>query len=63
MDKESLKKIRDFLLRIDEIDIPIQDKAEFIQNASLLFDEDNYDRHIQVLAEHFNEELRWKGKR
>ena len=63
MDKESLKKIRDFILRINEIDIPIQDKAEFIQNASLLFDEDNYEKHIQVLAKEFNEELRWRGKK
>ena len=63
MDKESLKKIKEFLLRIDEVDIPIQDKAEFIQNASLLFDEDNYEKHIQTLAREFNEELRWKGKK
>lgn len=63
MDKESLKKIRDFILRINEIDIPIQDKTEFIQNASLLFDEDNYEKHIQVLAKEFNDELRWRGKR
>ena len=63
MDKESLKKIRDFLLKIDELDIPIEDKYEAIRNALILFDEDNYEKHIQSLAREFNEELRWKGKK
>ena len=62
MDKESLIKIRNFLVGIYDLDIPAQDKVEADKNLSTLLDVENYDRHIKVLQKEFNEELRNKAK-
>lgn len=63
MEIESLRKIRDFITRIEEVDIPQEDKVEFLINASLIFDEKNYFKHIQTLQREHNEELRWRKKK
>lgn len=62
MDKESLIKIRNFLVGIYNLDIPVKDKVEADKNLSTLLDVENYDRHIKVLQREFNEELRNKAK-
>lgn len=62
MDKESLIKIRNFLVGIYNLDIPVKDKVEADKNLSTLLDVENYDRHIKVLQKEFNEELRNKAK-
>ena len=63
MDKESLLKAREFLLNIDNIDIPAQDKLEIINNLWLYLDPENYEKHTRILIRECNEELKWKGKR
>lgn len=62
MNKESLIKIRELLVGIENLDIPIQDKCEAAQNLNTFLDEENYERHVKVLRKEFNEELRWKNK-
>ena len=62
MDKESLIKIRNFLVGIYDLDIPAQDKVEADKNLSTLLDPNNYEEHIKVLSKNFNDELRWKNK-
>lgn len=62
MDKESLIKIRNFLVGIYDLDIPIQDKVEADKNLSTLLEPENYDKHIKVLQKKFNNELRNKAK-
>lgn len=63
MDKESLIKIRNFLVGIYQLDIPIQDKVEADNNLSKFLEPENYDKHVKVLQKEFNEELRWKNKK
>lgn len=62
MDKESLIKIRNFLVGIYDLDIPVQDKVEADKNLSTLLEPENYDKHIKVLQKEFNNELRSKAK-
>lgn len=62
MDKESLIKIRNFLVGIYDLDIPLEDKVEADKNLSTLLEPENYDEHVKVLQKEFNEELRWKRK-
>lgn len=62
MDKESLIKIRNFLVGIYNLDIPVQDKVEADKNLSTLLEPENYDKHIKVLQKEFNNELRNKAK-
>lgn len=63
MDKESLLKAREFILNIDNIDMPVQDKLEIINNLRLYLDPENYEKHTKILIKECNEELKWKGKR
>ena len=63
MDKESLIKAREFLSRIDELDIPVCDKFEILNTLYILLDPNNYEKHREVLAREFNDELRWKCKK
>lgn len=64
MEKESLLKMRDFLLNIDNLDIPKADKVEIIKNLYIYLDPENYERHTKCLAENFNEEIKWgRGNR
>ena len=50
MDKESLKKARELIIKtLDDSNIDKQDKAELIMNLWLLLDEDNYEHDIDVL--------------
>lgn len=62
MDKDSLIKIRNFLVGIYDLDIPVEDKVEADKNLSTLLNPDNYEEHVKVLSKNFNEELRWKSK-
>ena len=62
MDKESLIKIRNFLVGIYDLDIPVEDKIEADKNLSTLLEPENYEKHVKVLQKEFNEELRWKRK-
>lgn len=50
MDKESLIKARELIIKVlDDSKIKKQDKAELIMNLWLLLDEDNYEHDIDVL--------------
>lgn len=62
MNKESLLKVREFILNIDNIDIPAQDKLEIINNLWLYLDPENYEKHTKILIRECNEELKWKRK-
>lgn len=62
MDKESLLKAREFLLNINNIDTPAQDKLEIINNLWLYLDPENYEKHTNILIRECNEELKWKRK-
>ena len=62
MKKESLIKIREFLIGIYDLDIPAEDKVEADKNLSTLLDPNNYEEHVKVLSMNFNDELRWKNK-
>ena len=62
MNKESLLKIKEFLVGIYDLDIPAEDKVEADKNLSTLLEPENYENHIKVLQKEFNEELRWKRK-
>lgn len=63
MDKESLLKAREFLLNINNIDMPICDKFEILNTLYILLEPENFEKHRDVLAREFNEELRWKCKK
>lgn len=63
MDKESLIKAREFLMNIDKLDMPIQDKVEIIRNVYFYLDPEHYEENTKTLAKKFNEELRWRGKK
>ena len=62
MDKESLIKAREFLLKMNEVDMQICDKVEILNTLYILLDPDNYEKHRDTLAREFNEELKWKRK-
>lgn len=62
MDKESLIKIREFLIGIYKLDIPVEDQVEADKNLSTLLDPENYDEHIKVLQKEFNDDIRRKSK-
>lgn len=50
MDKESLKKAREILVKgLDNAKMNQQDKAELLLNLWLLLDEDTYEHNIDVL--------------
>ena len=50
MDKESLIKARELIIKVlDDSKIKKQDKAELIMNLWLLLDEENYEHDIDVL--------------
>ena len=50
MDKESLIKARELIIKVlDDSKIKRQDKAELIMNLWLLLDEENYEHDIDVL--------------
>lgn len=49
MNKESLKKAREVILKIKELDINEIDKLELVKNLCILLDEKNYDDHIEIL--------------
>ena len=50
MDKESLIKARELIIKVlDDSKIKRQDKAELIMNLWLLLDEDNYEHDIDIL--------------
>lgn len=62
MDKESLLKAREFLLNINNIDMPAADKLEIVNNLWLYLDPENYEKHTKILMKECNEELKWKRK-
>ena len=62
MNKESLLKVKELLINIDKLDIPIEDKYELLTNLDTLLNPENYSRHIKVLQKEFNDELKWKTK-
>ena len=62
MNKESLIKIREFLVGLYDLDIPAEDKVEADKNLSILLNPENYEKHVKVLQKEFNEELRHKAK-
>lgn len=50
MDKESLKKAREILVKgLDNTKMNHQDRAELLLNLWLLLDEDTYEHNIDVL--------------
>lgn len=50
MDKESLKKAREILVKgLDNAKMNPQDRAELLLNLWLLLDEDTYEHNIDVL--------------
>lgn len=61
MDKESLKKIREYIFNIDKLDIPLEDKLEIIINLNILLDPNNYNKHIKILQRYTKEE-KWRSK-
>lgn len=53
MDKESLIKARELIIKVlDDSKIKRQDKAELIMNLWLLLDVDNYEHDINVLRKY-----------
>lgn len=62
MNKESLIKIREFLVGLYDLDMPAEDKVEADKNLSILLNPENYEKHVKVLQKEFNEELRHKAK-
>ena len=61
MDKESLKKIREYIFNIDKLDIPIEDKLEIIINLNILLDPNNYYKDIKILQRYAKNE-KWRSK-
>jgi hypothetical protein len=61
MDKESLKKVKEFISKIDTLDIPIQDKLEILINLNTFLDPDNYYKHINILKRH-TKDKKWRNK-
>ena len=61
MDKESLKKIREYIFNINKLDIPIEDKLEIIINLNILLDSNNYNKHIKILQRYAKNE-KWRSK-
>ena len=53
MNKESLKKVSDRVhLLVDDPDIPIEDKVEFLINVLHFLNPEEYGGNIKVLQEH-----------
>lgn len=61
MDKESLKKIREYIFNINKLDIPLEDKLEIIINLNILLDPNNYNKHIKILQRYAKDE-KWRSK-
>ena len=61
MDKESLKKISDFINKIDTLDIPPADKLEALINLKTLLKPENYHKHIKILQRYTKDE-KWRSK-
>lgn len=61
MNKESLKKIREYIFNINKLDIPIEDKLEIIINLNILLDPNNYNKHIKILQRYVKDE-KWRSK-
>lgn len=61
MDKESLKKIREYIFNMDKLDIPLEDKLEILINLDILLDPNNYYKHIKILQRYAKNE-KWKSK-
>lgn len=61
MDKESLKKVRDFIFNIEKLDIPLEDKIELLINLNILLDPENYYKDIKILQRYAKKE-KWRSK-
>lgn len=59
MDKESLKIVRDFIMNIEKLNIPIEDKVELLINLNNLLDPDNYYRDITIL-QRYDKKEKWR---
>lgn len=61
MNKESLQKVRDFIMNIGELDIPIEDKVELLINLNNLLDPENYYKDIKIL-QRYDKKEKWRSK-